>query len=451
MCSYASPISLFPPLELLSISSLLLEKGIEIQFIDAVAEKINIEETTSKIRQFHPDILISLTGIESIHQDMETFCSIKEGLEDTFTIIFGHFPSIFPDEVLAKYDISAIILGEPENAIQNIIEDWQNALDWRNNPSLYTKANRIPRETRVYRQSNIKELPISAYQLLNINAYYEPFMPRPFSMIQTSRGCPYQCNYCIKSYGFGNKWTLRSAEQIVEEIQFLIEAHRIKSFRIIDDTFTVHKQRVIDFCKLLLEKKIRIQWTCLSRTDNLSREILMWMKKAGCIRIYFGLESGSQRILNFYEKDIDIKDAKDKLLQAKAEGIQTTGFFMLGLPNEEESDFKATIDFAISSRLSLAAIEGLSLYPGTKLYDLYKDEIEFNLFPYTNEFKDPGIKILHEERKSIFYKKFYLRPSFLKNRFLYDYKNIGSILHTLNKSLTNKVWNPENMPGIKNM
>lgn len=447
MCTYESPTSLFPPLELLSVAAVCQKHQCETTFSDAIAENNSLQDILEKTNVLKPDLIISLIGLESFEDDLSALNEIKIKSPQSRIVAFGHFPSLFPESILDETSIDAVILGEPERALSSLLEHMKNDSFQSDFHEFYTAFSK---EHAIFRARNITELPMPAHEFLKADLYYETFMPGPFAMIQTARGCPYECNYCVKSFGYGNKLSMRSAEQVVEEIMYLKTLHKIKSFRIIDDTFTVNKKRVIDICKLLIEKKANLSWTCLSRTDNIHEEMLFYMKKAGCKRIYFGVESGSQKMLDFYQKDIHVDEALKSLLLTRKNGIETVGFFLLGLPNETEEDFKQSVQFALDARLSMAAVEGIVLYPGTALYDQYKDQIEFSLRPYINQFKDPMVGITHESRKKAFNKAFYMRAGYLGEKMIYGMNNLKGVGSTFQKILHTGVKNFKFMPGIKN-
>lgn len=446
MCSYISPISLFPPLELLSATAVIKNEGVSaVYFADAVAEQWKIETLCKQLEDFVPDYILTLTGFECFEEDTQHIATIKQALPQSQLLVFGHYPTIFTEEVLQKSAADFVIQGEPEYILIDFINALKNHQDLCAIPGLFTKQYKA--KPPVARIQNITKLPQPAYEHMNTGRYFEPFMPRPFAMIQSARGCPYKCNYCVKSYG--SRLTLRSAEQVIEELQMLKDLHGIRSFRFIDDTFTINKKRVIDICKLMVEKKLNLQWTCLSRTDNINPEILSAMKQAGCQRIYFGLESGSRRMLDFYEKNVDVKEALLALKQTRKAGIETTGFFMLGMPQETEQDFKETLQFALDADLSLASIGGITLYPGTPLFDANKDLIEFSLFPYVNHFKDIAIEERYLQWEKTFYNAFFRRPSYLWQLA----KTYGSkpvpVYETLKDALTYRLQHYDFMPGIK--
>src|SRR6478672_3046359 len=122
-----------------------------------------------------------------------------------------------------------------------------------------------------------EHLPMPVHDILYSDSYSEPLLPKPYAVIQSARGCPYQCNFCVKSYG--TLLTEKSPERIIEELQLLVRTRDIKSFRFTDDTFTINSKRVIDICKLIIKENLNyLHWVCLSRVDCIHEEVLHWMK-----------------------------------------------------------------------------------------------------------------------------------------------------------------------------
>jgi anaerobic magnesium-protoporphyrin IX monomethyl ester cyclase len=429
MCSYDSTTHLFPPLELLSCASIIRNfKDTEVHFLDAIAERTPKAKINNFITKINPQYIITLIGFECFSEDMQVIENIKKHAPHVKIIAFGHYPTIFKKEILSKSSIDIILEGEPEMKLYNFLQEF---LTQKSHIALNTTISDNAQSAERIRF--IADLPAPAYDLIDHRFYSETLMPKPFGMIQTARGCPYTCNYCVRSYGA--RLSLRTPAQILEEIKMLKELHGIKSLRFIDDTFTINAQRVIDICKLMIEHRVNLKWTCLSRTDNIKDNVLVWMKKAGCQRIYFGVESGSQRMLDLYEKGVNKDEAKTALIATRKAGIESVGFFMVGFPDENEADFIETMQFSIDSKLSLASIGGIVLYPGTPLYERHKDQIDFSLFPYINKFRDERVEKAFLQKQSLFYKNFYMRPTFIAG-FLAQYAlRPASAYHTVKEAL----------------
>jgi anaerobic magnesium-protoporphyrin IX monomethyl ester cyclase len=444
MCSYESTTHLFPPLELLSCAAVVRSfSNTVVTFVDSIAESHSTFDVLNLTIQLQPDYIITLIGFECFEEDIAVISAIKNSAPHSKIIAFGHYPTIFKQEILRQSDIDIILEGEPEIMLAQFLSQ---SFEYGSGINLTTTNNDFSQTASRIRY--IKDLPAPAYDLLKGDQYSEVLMPKPFGMVQTARGCPYSCNYCVRSYGA--RLSLRSPEQVVEEIEHLIELHNIKSLRFIDDTFTVNPQRVKDICQLMIDRNIRLKWTCLSRTDNIRQDMLVYMKRAGCQRIYFGVESGSQRMLDIYEKGTNVEESRTALKLTREAGIETTGFFMLGLPDETEEDFRQTIDFAINSNLSLAAVGGIVLYPGTPLFKRYEDQIQFSLFPYQNRFLNNDIEARYKIWEKTFYHRFYFRPGYVLNMAAQLAFQPRISFETI-KNVLNSNLNFEFVPGIKKL
>jgi radical SAM superfamily enzyme YgiQ (UPF0313 family) len=229
--------------------------------------------------------------------------------------------------------------------------------------------------------------------------------------IQTARGCPYTCNYCVRSYG--QKLTLRSPQRIVGELKNLVERFGLRSFRFTDDTFTAIPARTLEICEGIRQAGLKLTWSCLSRIDTMDQQRAEALRSAGCVRVYIGVESGSERILKLYGKEYDADDIRNTVKTLRGTGIEVGGFFMAGHPEETQEDFEHTSRLIRSIDLDYASIGRTVLYPGTGLFDQYKDRIDFSLFPYRNEWKDPNRtrQLMAWERR--FMREMYLRPSYV--------------------------------------
>jgi anaerobic magnesium-protoporphyrin IX monomethyl ester cyclase len=416
MCSYNAPNILLPPQELLALAGIAKSvAGVEASLIDAIADGLTLTEIQQQICSIGPDLIIAIHGFECFEDDINALNSIKEASLNAKLVLFGHYASLFHAEILQKALVDIVIIGEPDLIFKNLLEVISsNGLLTEVGGIGYKIGNEIFYQPSDMRIPHPENLPMPAYELLHADKYFEPFLKPPFGLIQSARGCPYNCNYCVRS--FGKRLTYRTTEQIIEEIQFLKATHRIKSFRFIDDTFTVHTNRVIEICKKMIDQKVNLEWSCLSRVDTLKDEMIDWMRKAGCIRIDFGIESGSDRVLESLDKRVDLKKALDTLHKCKSAGIETLAFFIVGAPAEQEEDFKKSVEFAKRASFDYVIVSELIPYPGTKMFDDLSREVDFQLFPYKNQWSDPAVRLRNKQREKDFYKLFYYRPSYLLQR-----------------------------------
>lgn len=407
---------LLPPQELISLAAITREiENCKVYLVDSIAEGFNTLETIEKLMEINPSVIVSIQGFECFEEDMITLSDLKQALPTVTQVLFGHYATLFPQEILVKTPIDIIVLGEPDNIFGELILAIKNNQELSSVEGIAYKANGVvvikEGDSRI---PHPEFLPMPAYDLLTPDKYYEPFLKGPFGLIQSARGCPYSCNYCVRS--FGKRLTYRTSDQIIDEILFLKRNFGINSLRFIDDTFTVHTKRVIEICQKIIDKNIKIEWTCLSRVDTLRPEMVPIMKKAGCKRIYFGVESGSVKTLKYLNKNINLKDSLDVLRLCKKYRIETLGFFIVGVPNETNEDFLESVEFAIKADFDYITVNQLIPYPGTELFDDLKEEINFSLLPYKNEWKNAELKNRNSIREKKFYRMFYFRPRyFLKS------------------------------------
>ncbi|MDD5773554.1 MAG: radical SAM protein [bacterium] len=431
--SYYAPNFLLPPHELLSLATIVkkLKKNNNVLFIDAIAEGNNLDEVLGKITIFQPKILVTLLGHFSIGEDLKTINEIKKAFPEIKIIATGFFPTIFPEEILKNSSIDIIIRGEPELIFSELYDQMENngSLKTINGISFKNGENIIstPAANRI---ENPDDLPFPDLSLLesNLKRYKEPYLNRPFTTMTISRGCPCHCSFCIHTYG--NRVFSRSLKNIEEEIKFNLTNFGIKNIRFMDDTFTLNKERTLQICGLL--HKYKINWTCLSRVDTLDIELARIMKFSGCKRVYLGIESGSQKMLDLLNKNINIAGLKERIKDIKKSGLEISSFFITGIPGETDDDLSKSIELAKETDLDYIIVKTLEIWPGTELYKKYKDEIKFDLFPFENRFKDPLLEQKAIEREKRFYREFYLRPKYIvkqiKNLFIHPVEMISGFL-----------------------
>ena len=234
-------------------------------------------------------------------------------------------------------------------------------------------------------------------------------------MIVTSRGCPGQCTFCDNSV-FGRKYRWHSPRYIINMIKILKQRYNIKEIQFKDDNLLVNKITLKELCEIMIKEKLNITWNCGGRVDMVNPEILKIMKEAGCWQIWYGLESGSDKVLKCMKKNITVEQIKYAVKITKDAGISPGGFFMVGNPNETEEDIKMTLKLLLELPLDEFHMSHLTPFPGSELYrtaDMYG---QFD----RNWKKMNGWNILFVPKgltreKLVYYsnlafRKFYLRP-----------------------------------------
>ena len=187
-------------------------------------------------------------------------------------------------------------------------------------------------------------------------------------LFMTSRGCPYNCSYCATSI-WERKTRYRSIDNVMQEIRFVIEKYGAKQFTFKDDSFTVNRKRVVEFCEKLIKEGFGISWDCNTRVNLVDEEMLRLMKKAGCTSIKVGIESGSERILKLMSKNITFEQCGEAAKLFRKVGIHWTGYFMMGLPSETREDIYQTLKFMKELNPDYASLSVYEPFPGTGLFE----------------------------------------------------------------------------------
>ena len=414
MCSYNSPIFLFPPLELLYVGAVVRQwSQHEVLCMDAIAERVTKEALLERLQTFGPDLVVSLPGFEIFEDDVRILSWLGQSLPGARMAAFGHYPTTFPAETMAAANLDFVFRGEPEVTVHEVLQAMQQQTSFAGIQGLSyrTDDGTIVSNPDRLRQRDINELPYPDYSLVNIHDYSEFLLPRPFAVLQTARGCPYPCNFCVRS--FGQKLGLRSTDNIIGELNELVARYQIKSFRFIDDTFTAMPARTIEICRAIQQHHPNLVWSCLSRIDTLDEERVKAMRDAGCKRVYMGIESGSTRILKLCGKDYGVELIPQMVDLLRNNGVEVGAFFMVGHPEETSDDFELTSQLVRSLHLDYATIGQTVPYPGTHLYEQYRDQVDFSLYPYRNNWRDPRRReeLLQWEKR--FYRELYFRASYL--------------------------------------
>lgn len=414
-CSYNTPTFLLHPVELISLAAVFEDwhQGTP-YLLDAIAENKTTSDVVRYIKQLNPAFIVTLPGIEHFGEDIAEVEKIKRAFPHIPVILFGHYVTEFYEEVMQKTTADYLLHGEPDLVFSELVAHLQNKKSITEVKGLsYRTSQTIVHQPGAGRIPNPNRLPVPAYHLLRIQHYSEPFFPTPYGIIQSARGCPYACNYCIQSYG--TKLTALTPENILHHLKVQVQLFNLRSFRFIDDTFTATPGRVIEFCKLMVQEGYaHLQWSCFSRPDTLQPDMLHHMRKAGCKRLYIGIETGSQKMLDYYNKNVNAAQALANIQQARQMGFEIVGFFMVGAPHETEQDLHQSIQFAINARFDYATAFQFVAYPGTPIFKQVEQEVNFSLLPYQNQFINPGLQARAHAFQQRFFKGFYLRPAILK-------------------------------------
>ena len=415
-----------PPIGLLYIATA-IKKNTDwnVAFMDMNAERISYKILHEKIKTINP-IIVGMTALTfTILDVLKTAEEIKKINSEIKIMVGGIHPYIYPEETIRLKNFDYICLGEGELSIVEFLNAYPNV----NNISGFVLKNRKREIINTGIREMIKNLDALHFPDRRLSVYnaYTSLIAKhnPITTMITSRGCPFQCSYCARPH-FGKVCRFRSADNIISEVKDCINLG-IKEILIYDDTFTINKKRVLEFCEKMISERLasQIKWDIRSRIDTVDKEMIFLLKKAGCDRIHFGIESANARIIKLLKKNIDLKKAEEIFKITKASGISPFGYFMIGSPTETREEILNTINFAIRINPAYAQITITTPFPET---EMYKDMLDKKYFTedYWRKFAENPTKDFKTrycedtlsrkellELLNLFYEKFYFRPKFI--------------------------------------
>ena len=393
----------FPPTGISYLGAVANGAGHETLLLDGGL--IRIPEIVRKAKEFQPSF-IGVTCWTIDRGMVWALCeALRKEIPKTFLCIGGPHATIFPEHIFKKTHASAVVIGEGEATFKELLCALNSGGDLK---SIEGMALRNEDGTVYYTGSRAG---IEKLDLIP-KPFYEGFegfkfsnyagfasLPRPTASIISSRGCIFDCTYCATVAFWGNRWRYRSAENVLEEMEWLIEKMGAKSIYFFDDNFPVNKKRVIAICEGIINKKWNIKWACCAHVTIVNKEVLEIMKKSGCMSIDFGVESGSDKILRNIRKKQTRIDIEKTFALSHEVGIQPRSYLMVGNIGEDEKTIDETIEMIakIKPRSSIGA-SILWLLPGTDEYNeavkngymsedfwLNSDDVPYNLQEHTYE------------------------------------------------------------------
>jgi radical SAM superfamily enzyme YgiQ (UPF0313 family) len=247
----------------------------------------------------------------------------------------------------------------------------------------------------------------------------------------TSRGCPYRCTFCSAKSFSGAKYRYRSADNVIDEVKEVV-GMGFKDVHFFDDTFTIHKQRVLDICHGI--ESLNISWRCLSRVDTVDREMLKTMYDSGCYQIQFGVESGSQKMLDKMKKNVSVKQAKRVFKWCDEIGIETVAFFVLGYPGETRETISKTLSLVKEIKPDFVTFNLFTPLPGSEIFEKIKTKYEWDKYDLSSaSFCDiPTEEMIDIVRNA--YREYYVSFGYLKNR-LSKMRSISDKVRILSQNL----------------
>ncbi|MCL2359066.1 cobalamin-dependent protein [Candidatus Bathycorpusculum sp.] len=410
----------FIPLGLGYLAAVAERAGHQVKIIDCQAEKLTYDTFQERITQT-PSDFIGVTATTLLYKSaMQILTLAKQAQPSAITAAGGSHGTFWDENTLKEYPaVDLIVRGEGEETLVDLAEKLENHHNLADVLGItYREGDKIRRNPDRPYIKDLDSIPFPAHHLMPLdNLKHNGKLLIP---LVSSRGCVYWCDFCSTVRMFGRGYRMRSAKNVVDEMQFVHQTYGVDQVTFYDDAFSVDRERVLQICKELHNRNLKLIWDCGTRVDMVDRELLKTMKDAGCIAVWMGVESGSEAVLSAMNKSIKLEQTRQAYKTAHEVGLMTIANVVLGFPGETEQTAKQTIRFVQQLNPEDVGFYLATPYPGTPMYDLVVKNgwlrvTDFDKYDTAGPiFETPTMsmeKLAQLRYKA--YQQFYLRPGYV--------------------------------------
>jgi anaerobic magnesium-protoporphyrin IX monomethyl ester cyclase len=418
-----------PPLGLAYMAALLTDTH-HVEIVD-----FNIEKGSWKHKSYADFDIVGISADTARYSVAMKIARLAKAAGAT-VVMGGPHVSFFDTDALQSGAVDYIVRNEGEYSFRSLVKFLSHEIPIEEVPGLsYMADGGIVRTPNPPFITDLDSLPLPARELLPLRRYKEKIDGRPMTTMITSRGCPFNCNFCSSSQFSGVRWRPRSVEGIFEEIELVYRKYDYKAINFIDDNFTLNPDRAVKLSERIIASGFDLNWEAMSHVETVVKNpgMVKTMARSGLKWMFLGFESGSQEILNEYGKKSTVQDAKKAVDILHENGVKIIGAFILGALGDNERTMKETIDLAKSLNPSRAQFSLLTPYPGTRLFERVKEKLLTKNWEMY-EGLHPTIKLdkITPQILNRFlfkaYASFYLRPPKAVENFSYIYRTMPSAI-----------------------
>jgi anaerobic magnesium-protoporphyrin IX monomethyl ester cyclase len=412
-----------PPYTLALSAALLRERGCQVRVVDLTATGRTVADLVRQLEteRFLPTLIIFPTTTPTLEADVAEMAALKAKFGAPI-FAFGPNASTAPEESMRRArGVDGMFVGEPEDGIVKLAAlETTDQLDQVPCLTFYRGSDIVPHRAHGS-FSGFLEAPYPAWDLLDLSVYRLPLVNQRYVLVETSRGCPYTCDFCVAPIHQGNKFRQRSPKELVDEMERGYREFGLTFFYLWGDTVTLNVKAFSAFCEELISRKLPVQWFGNARADNLTDPAFVKrLRQAGCWMLALGIETESEETRKDMLKKLDGEKIRVALKNMRAAGIRSFGFFILGYPGDDRASLERTIDYAIDLDPDFANFYPAVPYPGTELYAKAKREglladedwtrMEYSYYLLRgNGLDEPTVMgAINRGRR-----RFYMRPSYL--------------------------------------
>ncbi len=412
---------LFPPLSMSWVAAIAERAGHEAIIIDARTLQLTPEQVLSRLKAWKPDLLGFMMTTYMFRETLDWIRYLRGGLPGVQVIVGGYNLRVYPQESVAPPEIDFGCVNSAYHTVPRLLGELEGGRQFDDVPGLVFKRDGRVVQTPCGEEPDFDDYPNPARHLLPNELYAEfPTERKNFSVMVTSKGCPMGCLFCEAGR---TPYNPRSVETVVNEMQECCDRHGIREIDIFDYEFVIHRKRALEICRQVQKRKLDLLWACRARIDSVDDELLGEMAAAGCGRIYYGIESGDQEMLDRLNKKITLEQVRETIRLTRKHGIRSLGFFLVGSPGETRETIRKTVKFAMSLGLDYAQFSKTTAKP---LTSMWRDLVAQTGYDYWREYimgnaeeqplPRPWTELTNDEVDELAlraYKKFHSRPFFL--------------------------------------
>lgn len=433
---YSVADEIIPPISL-GLLATQIRKDHEVRILDALKDQLD-SVAVSKLAVAEGFNVVGFQAWTKDVYEIRTTCKlIKELSPETITIVGGIHPTMDPEGTLKFFGdcLDYAYSGEGEIGVKKLLDMLESGITraaslseipglvWRNSQDIRVNQNAFNSDLESFGFPAWDLMAPSTYPKAPHGAFYRNF---PIAPIIVTRGCPFPCTFCSAKTASGGKLRTRSVEHVIDELKLLHDRFGVREFQIEDDNFTLDNSFVEQFCDKLLTQGLKMTWSFPNgvRLDTMDRQLMQLIRKAGCYALNFGVESGSQRVLDMIKKGLSLQQIKEQLILAHEEGFEIGGFFIVGFPTETKEEIEESIRFACSLPLDRIGVSYFQPFPGTPLFNelVKKGEIDSDwVYQHSTSLQSLtyvpstlSVSELQSLRKKML-RSFYFRPKTLIN------------------------------------
>jgi radical SAM superfamily enzyme YgiQ (UPF0313 family) len=416
---YTAFMTRYPPLGLLYAAGPLRAGGHEVLLVDAEAEELEIDSVAARVGPFSPDLIVGNVNVYSSKRNLDDLVALKERVGGVLAVR-GHFPRHYPDECAGRAGVDVSFTGKGMATARAVADAFARGSDLAAIPGLrFRRGGEVVISPGAEPPEDVDALPFPPRDLLDHRLYCTNLSyRRPFTSMLASTGCPHECSYC---QDHNLRYHARRVDRVLAEVEECVRRHGVREIAFLDPTFTVRRSWTVEFCDGLTALGLDLTFTMRTRPDLVDPDLLARLRRAGCVRISYGIESGDPEILANLNRRVPVEATLAAVGEAERLGIMTFGYFMLGNKGESAASLTRTMDLVRRLPLHFAQFFETIPLPGTEALEDTKralgfdpwHEIHAGRYPGASAFLPQDIRLSHGELRKWsrrFYAEMYLNP-----------------------------------------